>query len=112
MIIFPALMVGASLTIPVADPVPRLAVTPSCRAAASGMVGVKQDLSVCLEDEKGARDQLVKEWGGFSADDKTRCTRVSTRGGSPTYTELLVCLQMARDAKKLPEEEKRPPRTR
>ena len=98
-------MFGASLTIAVADPVPRIDVTPSCRAAASGMVGVKQDLQVCLDDEKGARDQLVQEWGQFSGDDKTRCTRVATRGGSPTYTELLVCLQMSRDAKKLSEEE-------
>ena len=112
MILFPALMVGASLTIAVADPIPNLDVNPSCRAAASGMVGVKQDMSVCLDDEKGARDQLVKEWGPFSADDKTRCTRVSTRGGSPTYTELLVCLQMARDAKKLPEENTPPARRR
>jgi len=112
MIIFPALMVGASLTIAVADPVPSIDVTPSCRAAANGMVGLKQDLAVCLDDEKGAREQLVKEWGQFASDDKTRCTRVSTRGESPTYTELLVCLQMARDAKKLPEEEVQPPRRR
>jgi hypothetical protein len=110
MMVLPALMVGASLTIAVADNVPRLDVNPSCRAAASGMVGVKQDMSVCLEDEKAARDQLVKEWSQFAGDDKTRCTRMSTRGGSPTYTELLVCLQMARDAKKLPKVDVRPQR--
>jgi hypothetical protein len=105
MMLFPALMVGAQLTIPVANGVPNFNVEPSCRAAASGFVGLKQDLSVCMEDEKGARDQLVKEWGQFNGDDKTRCTRISTTGGSPTYTELLVCLQMARDAKKLPKED-------
>jgi hypothetical protein len=104
MIGFPALMVGASLTIAVADGVPTLDVRPSCRAAANGMVGLKQDMSVCLEDENSSRDQLVKEWSQFAADDKTRCTRMSSRGGSPTYTELLVCLEMARDAKKLPKE--------
>jgi hypothetical protein len=105
MIVFPALMVGAQLIIAVADPVPNLNVEPSCRAAASGFVGIKQDMSVCLDDEKGARDQLVKEWGQFVAEDKTRCTRMATTGGSPTYTELLVCLEMARDAKKLPKED-------
>jgi hypothetical protein len=105
MIVFPALMVGASLTIPVADSVPRFDVNPSCKASANGMIGVQQDLKVCLDDENSARDQLVKEWSQFAAEDKTRCTRVSTNGGSPTYTELLVCLQMARDAKKLPKEE-------
>jgi hypothetical protein len=110
MVVFPALMVGASLlTTVAADGIPNIDVNPSCRAAANGMVGLKQDMSVCLDDEKSARDQLVKEWGGFSGEDKTRCTRVSTRGGSPTYTELLVCLQMARDAKKLPKEEVQSP---
>ena len=108
MVVFPALMVGASLLITVADSVPRIDVSPSCRAAANGMVGLKQDMSVCLEDENGARDQLVKEWSQFSSQDRTRCTRVATSGSSPTYTELLVCLQMARDAKKLPKEEALP----
>ena len=101
MIVFPALMVGAHLIITVADPIPNLDVRPSCRAAASGFVGIKQDMSVCLDDEKGAREQLVKEWPQFGPEDNTRCTRMATS----TYTELLVCLEMARDAKKLPKED-------
>jgi hypothetical protein len=105
MMILPALMVGAQLTIPVANGVPTFNVEPACRAAASGSIGLKQDLAVCLEDEKGAREQLVKEWHQFAAADKALCTRISTTGGSPTYTELLVCLEMARDAKKLPNED-------
>ena len=107
MMILPALMVGAQLTIPVANGVPTFNVVPSCRAAASGSIGLKQDLAVCLEDEKGAREQLVKEWHEFSASDRALCTRISTTGGNPTYTELLVCLQMQRDAKKLPNEDAR-----
>jgi hypothetical protein len=104
MILVPVLMFGAHLTIAVADPVPTFNVEPSCRAAASGGLGIKQDLSVCIEDEKGAREQLVKEWGEFGSQDRSLCTRLSSTGGSPTYTELLVCLQMARDARKLPKE--------
>jgi len=104
MMILPAL-VGAQLTLLVANGVPTFNVEPACRAAASGSIGIKQDLAVCLEDEKGAREQLVKEWHQFAASDKTLCTRISTTGGSPTYTELLVCLEMARDAKKLPNED-------
>ena len=103
--ILPALMVGAQLTIPVANGVPTFNVEPACRTAASGSIGLKQDLAVCLEDEKAARNQLVNEWHEFSANDKTLCTRISTTGGSPTYTELLVCLEMQRDAKKLPKED-------
>ena len=42
---------------------------------------------------------------GFNAADQGLCTRLSKTGGTPTYTELLVCLEMARDARKLPKEE-------
>ena len=106
MILVPVLMIGAHLTIAVADPIPSLNVEPSCQAAASGSLGIKQDMSACLDDEKGAREQLVKEWSGFTAADQGLCTRLSKTGGSPTYTELLVCLELARDARKLPKEEK------
>jgi hypothetical protein len=104
MMLVPVLL-GAHLTIAVADPVPTFNVEPSCRQAASGDIGIKQDMSVCLDDEKGARDQLVKEWGQFAATDRSLCTRLSSTGGAPTYTELLVCLEMARDARKLPKEQ-------
>jgi hypothetical protein len=102
---FPILLIGAHLAFAVADPVPTLNVEPSCREAASGSIGIKQDMSVCLDDEKSARAQIVKEWDQFGAADRTSCTRLSTTGGSPTYTELLVCLEMARDARKLPRED-------
>jgi hypothetical protein len=105
MILVPVLMLGAHLSITVADPVPTFNVEPSCRQAASGDIGIKQDLSVCLEDEKGAREQLVKEWSEFTPPDRSLCTRLSGTGGAPTYTELLVCLEMARDARKLPKED-------
>jgi hypothetical protein len=104
MIPVPVLLIGTHLTIAVADPVPTFNVEPSCRQAASGDIGIKQDLSVCLDDEKSAREQLVKEWGQFTPPDRSLCTRLSSTGGAPTYTELLVCLEMARDARKLPKE--------
>ena len=103
MMLIPVLL-GAHLTIAVADPVPTFNVEPSCRQAASGDIGIKQDLSVCLDDEKGAHEQLVKEWGQFAPTDRGLCARLSGTGGAPTYTELLVCLEMARDARKLPKE--------
>jgi hypothetical protein len=105
--ILPVLLVGTQLTIAVADPVPEFNVEPSCRAAANGDIGIKQDLSSCLEDEKDARAQLAKEWSGFTTTDRGLCTRLSRTGGAPTYTELLACLQMARDARKLPKQESR-----
>jgi hypothetical protein len=103
-VLLTAQLVGTDFTVAVADPVPTFNVEPSCRQAASGDIGIKQDLSVCLEDEKGARDQLVKEWSEFAGADRSLCSRLATTGGAPTYTELLVCLEMARDARKLPKE--------
>lgn len=97
----PAMILSTHLTIAVADPVPNFSIEPSCRSVASGETGIKQDLSVCLDDEKEARNELVKEWNEFAAKDRSLCTRLATTGGSPTYTELLVCLQMSRDARKL-----------
>lgn len=105
MIAIPVLFLGAHLAVAVADPVPNLNVDPSCRAVASGSIGIKQDMSVCLDDEKSARDSLAKEWGTFSPPDRTSCVRLSTTGGTPTYTELLTCLEMARDARQLQKEE-------
>ena len=102
----PAVILSTHLTIAVADPVPTFNVEPSCRSAASGEAGIKQDLSVCLDDEKGARNELVKEWNEFAANDRSLCKRLAATGGSPTYTELLVCLQMSRDARKLSKDAK------
>jgi hypothetical protein len=100
--IFPVLLFGAQLTMTVADQVPHLDVGPSCRSAANGDIGIKQDMNVCLNDENSARDQLVKEWSQFSAADRSSCLRLTTTGGNPTYTEYLTCLEMDRDARKLP----------
>ena len=91
MILVPVLMVGAHLTIAAADGVPNFNVEPELPAGCQARdIGIKQDLSVCLEDEKGARDQLAKEWSGFVSEDRGLCTRLAGTGGAPTYTELLV----------------------
>src|SRR5262249_24432860 len=92
------------LAISVADRIPNLNVEPACRNAAAGDIGVKQDQKVCLDDEHAARDQLAKEWGQFSSADRGSCLRLTDTGGNPTYTELLTCLEMDRDAGKLPED--------
>ena len=55
----------------------------------------------CLNDEKAARDDLTKAWTSFSADDKSHCLSMVSTGGSPSYVELLSCLEMSRDAKKI-----------
>ncbi len=102
---FPVMLVSVQLAIPVADGVPKLDVRPSCRAMAAGAAGLKQDLQVCINGENAAREQIVAQWGSFAAADRSICVSLSTAGGGATYTELLTCLEMMRDARKLPKED-------
>jgi hypothetical protein len=55
----------------------------------------------CMDAEKADREALSKEWSTFTADDKRHCTAETTMGGESSYTELITCLEMARDVRKL-----------
>ncbi len=57
----------------------------------------------CMAGEKTDRETLSKEWSTFNADDKRHCTDESRMGGDSSYTELITCLEMARDVRKLRE---------
>ncbi len=57
-----------------------------------------------MNDENAARDVLVKDWGQFSASDKDHCLSMISTGGGPSYVELLSCLEMSRDAKRIAQE--------
>ena len=59
------------------------------------------DANVCVEKEQEARDQLVKQWTQFLPAERAHCLRLTTLGGDPIYTELLTCLEMQRDARRL-----------
>jgi hypothetical protein len=93
---FTALVFGSQLTVMVADKVPTLDVTSTCRAET---VQTQVDAPGCLKDEQEARDQLVKEWTQFVSADKATCVGLTETGGSASYIELLTCLEMARDAR-------------
>lgn len=100
-------LLGAQLATPVADNVPTLNTEPVCQGIARQggssfhdpeIAKEKQD---CLQSEKQVREELVKQWSSFSAADKNACIREATMGGDSSYTELLTCLEMARDARNL-----------
>jgi hypothetical protein len=87
---------------PVADRVPTLNVEASCRAVTdlnrtSGLADA-QSFDACMRDENSARQELAPIWTSFAAADRTRCADEASSGGVYSYVELLVCLQMARDA--------------
>jgi hypothetical protein len=100
---FDAVLLAGSLWL-AADGVPTFNVEPFCRAVASRAAPVG-DADVCLRQEREARDQLVKQWAQFPAADRAYCQQLHTIGGDPTYTELLTCLELQRDARNLREKE-------
>ena len=103
---FAALALGTNLVMVAADRVPKLNVEPSCKTAGVEGMALGRTTQSCLNDENGARDQLVKDWSTFSASDKSHCLSMVSTGGSPSYVELLSCLEMSRDAKKIAESRK------
>jgi hypothetical protein len=93
------MILSLQLLVPVADDMPRFDVRPSCHAAATL---TPASLESCLRDEEEARGALQVQWLQFAAPDRTQCRAETETGGSPSYVELLSCLQMARDVRKLP----------
>ncbi len=76
---------------------PQFDVAKSCKAEADNAAGA----TTCIHDENEARDQLRPEWSSFNSTDRTTCSRETSEDGTPSYVELLTCLEMARDARKL-----------
>jgi len=98
---FAALALGTNLITLAADGVPKLNIEPSCKAAGIEGMALGRTTQSCINDENTARDQLVKDWSTYSAADKSHCLSMVSTGGSPSYVELLSCLEMSRDAKKI-----------
>jgi len=87
------------------DDIPTLDVHPVCRGIASQSeleVGLQRtNFEQCLQSEQAVRDDLKKEWSTFSTADKTHCVALAKTGGESSYTELITCMEMARDVRKL-----------
>jgi hypothetical protein len=81
--------------------VPSWDLTASCRAA--GLAGYSQTpderVKSCLASEQRTREELTKYWSTYPAEDRSGCVKSLTF--SPTYTELITCLEMRRDVKKM-----------
>ncbi len=100
--LLPTLLTAAHLVL-TAQHVPTLNVAPSCHAAADALMHRgKHGATVCLQDERRARAKLQKQWLSFSRAERAHCRQLTTLGGSPSYVELLTCLQIAKAARALP----------
>jgi hypothetical protein len=81
--------------------VPKLDIARGCRldnAASSGLTE-EQPVKKCVSDEQQARQQLQMQWSQFSRSDRQTCTTDTNSDDTPSYVELLTCLQDARDVR-------------
>jgi hypothetical protein len=81
----------------VAGGVPTLDVTRSCRDTT---------FPDCLNQEQIGRDMLVKQWPGFTAQEKSMCAQEAKQAGPPSYIAWLTCLQINQNLRKFEETDK------
>jgi len=105
MIQIAAMALGSHLVL-AADRVPQFDATRSCKSAAVASMMTGRTADNCIADENNARAILEKSWGEFSAADKSHCGVLQRTGGSPSYVELLSCLEMSRDARNMSRDNK------
>jgi hypothetical protein len=88
-----------------ADAVPRLNVQQSCREAQAVSVEGERHQSnenpaatydACMQDESQAHDQLAQRWSKFKPASRQSCVAQGIRP-SPSYVEILTCLEMNED---------------
>ena len=96
------------LTVTIADNVPHFNLNPVCQGIAQqgGLdlepnQSVQRDFQNCIKSEMAIRRRLVKQWSTFKPSNKANCIGEASAGGIPSYTGLLTCLQMAKDAGQL-----------
>lgn len=95
MLLFLATIVLATRLI-AAGPLPTFDVDKGCKAQSHS----SSEMDTCRRQENAARDDLRPQWSDFHADDKKACVQETSMDGTPSYVELLTCLEMARDSRK------------
>lgn len=106
------LPLAAALLLPQAAlaQLPTADVQNTCRIAASAMVNlmggttIEQGLNGCLDSENTARTTIVKDWGTYSAADRSQCLQTGVY--LPSYVEWLTCLEMERDVRKMRQQDR------
>src|SRR5262245_28654166 len=87
----PGVASAASSGVPTAD------IATTCRTSVKALIAIfgtetQQNFESCMNSEKEAREQIVKDWQKFPAGARQRC--VNTTGYMPSYVEWLTCLEM------------------
>src|SRR5215472_9696122 len=93
------------------DQIPFLDVNPVCHGIAMQgelEAGLQRtSFQQCVKSEQDTREQIKKEWSTFTTSDKSDCVALAKTGGESSYTELITCMEMARDVRKLHEDQQK-----
>jgi hypothetical protein len=98
LLIAAALLGSALEVLAAATGLPKFDVSPSCEAAARYAVADRTK-ETCMADERTAQNQVATNWPQYSARDRAQCVGTVSKGGPPSYVELLTCLEIMRDAR-------------
>jgi len=105
---FSIIVRGSQLVMTVADGVPKFDIERGCRLDTTQSLdlstGQNETVKRCVADEQQALTQLQTQWSQFRDSDKAQCTEEANIGGTPSYVDLMTCLQDAKEARQLPKQ--------
>jgi hypothetical protein len=73
---------------------PRFQLEAICRAAPRLLAQDPDPYQGCMKDERGARSELEQRWASFDLHHRQLCVRETSLDGTPSYVEVLTCLEM------------------
>jgi len=74
---------------------PRIDIEATCRSAPALTAEDRDPVQRCIRDEEEAQRQLQSVWTGATAANRQTCEAETQVGGSPSYVDVLTCLQMS-----------------
>jgi hypothetical protein len=105
---FSMIVLGTQLAIAVADGVPKFDIQRECRVDSTDAydpnAGLNAMIKRCVADEQQALSQLGAQWTQFQGSDRSQCIQETSIGGTPSYVELLTCLQGAKLVRQQPKQ--------
>jgi len=73
---------------------PTISIERTCRGAQPLDAQETRPVETCARDEREARSQLEAQWAKFAEHNRRLCVEQTNLGDSPSYVEVLTCLQM------------------
>jgi uncharacterized protein YecT (DUF1311 family) len=102
------IVLGTQFAMPIADGAPKFDIARECRVDSTQAfdlsAGLNETVKRCVADEQQALTQLQTQWSQFRESDAAQCTAETNIGGTPSYVDLLTCLQLAKEARQLPKQ--------